>query len=164
MTKSLTEQWKDGELPVGTYYILDSEGQAVIDKSVCIGELWDNTDIKEVLAPVPSYDDVKEMSQKIERLKFDNEALEMAHNEGKEINAELVQKMHTLEQQLAEANEVIKFFADSKVGYENEDGTYSLYSQEELDKIKNGGSPFGLKLLTYDPRPAKKYLEKWGVK
>lgn len=46
------------------------------------------------------YDKVKEMSQKIERLEFDNEALEMAHNEGKEINAELVSKTDELENRL----------------------------------------------------------------
>ncbi|MBO7696898.1 MAG: NUMOD4 motif-containing HNH endonuclease [Methanobrevibacter sp.] len=41
---------------------------------------------------LPSYDAVKEMSQKIERLELDNEALEMAHNES-------VQKIHILNEQ-----------------------------------------------------------------
>ena len=68
------------------------DGDEEIDMSVAVGELWNNTDLKEVLAPVPSYDKVKEMSQKIERLEFDNEALEMVHNE-------LVQKIHIINEQ-----------------------------------------------------------------
>lgn len=108
MTKTLTEQWRDGTLPLGTYYIVNINGVEEIDKSVAVGELWNNTDLKEVLAPVPSYDKVKEMSQKIERLEFDNEALEMAHNEGKEINAELVSKTEQLEKKLKIATKALK--------------------------------------------------------
>ena len=61
---------------------------------------------------MPSYDKVKEMSQKIERLEFDNEALEMAHNEGKEINAELVSKTEQLEKRLEIATKTLKEYAD----------------------------------------------------
>lgn len=56
----------------------------------------------------PVYDKVKEMSQKIERLEFDNEALEMAHNEGKEINAELSSKNEKLEKKLKIATKALK--------------------------------------------------------
>jgi len=52
---------------------------------------WNIVFKSEVLAPVPSYDEYKELTQKVGRLEFDNEALEMAHNEGKEINDELEQ-------------------------------------------------------------------------
>lgn len=55
MTKSLTEKWRDGTLPLGIYYILNINGVEEIDKSVAIGELWNNTDLKEVLSPVPAY-------------------------------------------------------------------------------------------------------------
>lgn len=55
--KSLTEQWRDGTLPLGTYYILNINGDEEIDRSVAVGELWNNTDLKEVLAHVPSYDE-----------------------------------------------------------------------------------------------------------
>lgn len=98
MTKTLTEQWRDGTLDGGIYYLLLRDGTTTTDKTVYIvGEKqlrWHYSSfdfVKEVLAPVPSYEKVKDMSQKIERLEFDNEALEMAHNEGKEINAELEQ-------------------------------------------------------------------------
>lgn len=61
MTKTLTEQWRDGTLPLGTYYILNIYGDEEIDMSVAVGELWNNTDLKEVLAPVPSYDEYKQL-------------------------------------------------------------------------------------------------------
>lgn len=73
MTKSLTEQWREGTLPLGTYYILNINGVEEIDKSVAIGELWNNTDLKEVLAPVPSYEEYKKLK---EQLKYANKIIE----------------------------------------------------------------------------------------
>ena len=66
MTKTLTEQWREGTLPLGTYYILNINGVEEIYKSVAIGELWNNTDLKEVLAPVPPYDEHKTLKKKLE--------------------------------------------------------------------------------------------------
>ena len=112
MTKTLTEQWREGTLPCGAYYVNRLNEIRVY---LVTYENEKNThEIYEILAPVPSYEKVKEMSQKIERLEFDNEALEMAHNEGKEINAELVsnsdelvQKIHILnEQNIKQYNEL----------------------------------------------------------
>jgi hypothetical protein len=64
---NLTEQWKKGELPYGYYYIKTISGGEVIDRyyrdctdyDLCeYGDVWENRfedEIKEVLAPVPSY-------------------------------------------------------------------------------------------------------------
>ena len=111
MTKTLTEQWREGTLK-GHYYVhIKPDEHCEYDDIDLIDELTGNFElhcddyIKEVLSPVPSYDKVKEMSQKIERLEFDNEALEMAHNEGKEINAELVSKNDQLAQKMHILNE-----------------------------------------------------------
>ena len=70
--------------------------------------------------PVPSYDKVKEMSQKIERLEFDNEALEMVHNE-------LVQKTHILEKKLAIATKALEEYERCENG---------SYAHKALDLIK----------------------------
>ena len=61
MSKTLTEQWKDGELEKGTYWCISSwteeirifyfEGDYFIDCDVPL----DDDNIEEVLAPVPSY-------------------------------------------------------------------------------------------------------------
>lgn len=65
MTKSLTEQWKDGELEEGYYYIIvkDMDG-IIIDSFDTWYHVKGNTvkqfsyvDIKEVLEPVPTYED-----------------------------------------------------------------------------------------------------------
>ena len=81
MTKSLTEQWKDKELDKGDYYVvierddeiqkLCFEGDYFLDVDVPL----DNGDIKEVLAPVPSYDHFSQLVKKVERLQ---EQLEIA--------------------------------------------------------------------------------------
>lgn len=65
MTKTLTEQWREGTLPLGTYYIVNKNGYEEIDESVAVGELWNNTDLKEVLAVVPSYDEYKRLQEQL---------------------------------------------------------------------------------------------------
>lgn len=112
MTKTLTEQWREGTLK-GYYYVhIKLDEHCEYDDIDLIDELTGNFElhcddyIKEVLAPVPSYEKVKEMSQKIERLEFDNEALEMAHNE-------LVQKMHILEKKLEIATKALKKYQEA---------------------------------------------------
>lgn len=69
MTKSLTEQWKDGTLTEGDYYILTT-GLKIKDPIISYYEKelsqFDglcNCSIKEVLAPVPSYDEYKELKE-----------------------------------------------------------------------------------------------------
>lgn len=82
MTKTLTEQWKDGKLPVGSYYI--NLIGAVERVDFFEGLEWERTKdfgIEEVLAPVPSYDKVKEMSQKIDKLKKQLEIAKKALND-----------------------------------------------------------------------------------
>ena len=71
---------------------------------------------------------------------------------------ELINKIELLEQilniqkaQIIEANKIIKFYADSKVGYEQKDGTY---------KVENA---FGLCNIVYDPIPAKNYIKKYTI-
>ncbi|MBO7713065.1 MAG: hypothetical protein J6S85_05815 [Methanobrevibacter sp.] len=64
MTKSLTEKWKNGELDGGYYYLIMEDETLRIDhteykfwnKTIC----WEHLDehfVKEVLAPVPSYEE-----------------------------------------------------------------------------------------------------------
>ena len=64
MTKTLTEQWKNGELNGGHYYLFMRDGSTRIANTVyVVGEkqfYWENSSIdfvQEVLAPVPSYEE-----------------------------------------------------------------------------------------------------------
>lgn len=123
MTKTLTERFMNNELDDRLYYFTQKMSQDKVEIGHSFefnmvraddGEYLDSFLIHEVLAPVPSYDKVKEMSQKIERLEFDNEVLEMAHNEGKEINAELLSKNEQLEKRLEIATNALKEYANCK--------------------------------------------------
>lgn len=60
----LTEQWKKGELTSGWYYTKLWKGCNVIDYFIGNQFLrYDDSDIDEVLAPVPSYEEWKEYQE-----------------------------------------------------------------------------------------------------
>ena len=72
MTKSLTEQWKDGELPEGYYYIrwsfnIDDEPSYMIDfydREMFVGGAFINKQrkfIDEIVSAVPSYEEYNEL-------------------------------------------------------------------------------------------------------
>ena len=85
MTKTLTEQWREGTLPKGGYYIKLLNGSIKRTDYDNMSKSFDteffryNVSVKEVLAPVPSYEEYKELVSKTD---------------------ELVQKMHILEKKL----------------------------------------------------------------
>lgn len=104
--KSLTEQWREGTLPCGAYYV-----NRLNEIRVYLVTYEDNKnthEIYEVLAPVPSYEEYQ-------GLLSDNLALD----EAKEINAELEYKVKKLKQQLVIATKALKKIERIKVGKEN---------------------------------------------
>jgi len=71
MTKNLTEQWKNGELEQGWYYVLlfsNEEYITFIDGNWVVDDRLVGADIKEVLAPVPSYKECQRLKE-VERKK-----------------------------------------------------------------------------------------------
>lgn len=68
----------------------------------------------------------------------------------------LQREIDLLKEQLKEANEVIENYANSKIGFEQEDGRF-IVGLADFNGLKGTA-------IYYDPRPAKKYLENWGVK
>jgi hypothetical protein len=67
MTKTLTEQWREGTLPDGKYYIkLEPNFTERYDVGYSEGGdfvLYNIEDIEEVLAPVPSYEEYQDILQ-----------------------------------------------------------------------------------------------------
>ena len=67
MTKTLTEQWREGTLPRGGYYIKLLDGSTKqtnydnISKTIDTEYFRYNVSVKEVLAPVPGYDEYKRL-------------------------------------------------------------------------------------------------------
>ena len=111
MTKALTEQWREGTLNGGYYYLKMKDGNIFIDHTEYIfwaheirWETKDSSYVKEVLAPVPRYDEYKELTQRVGRLELDNEVLE---DVVKECNKRGLENKK-LQEQLKEANDVIK--------------------------------------------------------
>ena len=73
VSKTLTEQWKKGELPSGMYYIEFKDGD--ISKDVYAFGSWGNINehfLKQVLAPVPSYEEWKALEDSYETTKDTN--------------------------------------------------------------------------------------------
>ena len=72
MTKTLTDQWRNGTLKRGSYYIRIITGNEKSDyfegKKFCF---WSDYEVEEVLAPVPSYTDLCELKQELEICKDD---------------------------------------------------------------------------------------------
>ena len=61
---NLTEQWKKGELKTGWYYVLlfsNEEYIAFINGNWVVDDRLVEADIKEVLAPVPSYQENQQL-------------------------------------------------------------------------------------------------------
>ena len=82
MTKTLTEQWREGTLPEDCYYILDKNGHIKKERTCFYSHtdgqcfsFTNNRDIEEVLAPVPSYDEYNLLKQKAERADYLDEKL-----------------------------------------------------------------------------------------
>ena len=78
MTKTLTEQWREGTLPEDTYYVRFICGRyGVYDFEQFKGFGFDNdlAYIEEILAPVPSYDEYCLLTKKAERADYLDEKL-----------------------------------------------------------------------------------------
>ena len=72
MTKTLTEQWKDMELEHGLYYVRSNYNNIFVGLPYGINMMrvidngcFDVDSIKEVLAPVPSYEEWKRLQEQL---------------------------------------------------------------------------------------------------
>jgi hypothetical protein len=92
----LTEQWKKGELPIGWYYIKLWKGCNVIDYFIGNQFLrYDDSDIVEVIAPVPTFDEWQEKLRALdaayETIKMEDETINRLVRSGKQCNYENAQ-------------------------------------------------------------------------
>ena len=115
MTKTLTEQWREGTLPENCYYILTKNGHIEKDRTRFCSYTDEqcfcftvNRDIEEVLAPVPSYDEY--LYLKTNNDHWNKEAIRISKQAiGIVLESdELVQKIHILEKKLEIATKALK--------------------------------------------------------
>lgn len=112
MTKTLTEQWKDGELTGGLYYIKLKDGRIFTDRTRYeVGEKmyrWEMVDyhyVAEVLEAVPSFNGYKELLRlpaKYIMLEADNKALHTTNNKICKENKRLTRQLEIAIQGLKE--------------------------------------------------------------
>ena len=68
MTKTLTEQWREGTLPCGAYYV-----NRLDEIRIYFVTYEDNKythEIYEIIAPVPRYKEYKHLQEQIKKLKY----------------------------------------------------------------------------------------------
>lgn len=149
MSKELTEQWRNGTLEDGDYYVR-REYDTIID--YYYNNHWEwieyEQEVKEVLAPVPDYyhfveltekaDQFSQLVKKVEPLEQLLESETLAKQEG-------VERVAELEDRLKEAEKVIKFYADAQ----------PLTEEEKQMTAEKYHLVYGLK--------ACDYLERYGV-
>ena len=91
--KSLTEQWREGTLPCGAYYV--NRLNEILVYLVTYEDNKNTHEIYEVLAPVPSYSEYQALKDNCETV----------HNCYKGAN----KKIKQLQKQLDEANKLLKY-------------------------------------------------------
>jgi len=132
--KSLTEQWREGTLPRGGYYIKLLDGSIKQTDYDNISKTFDteyfryNVSVKEVLAGVPSYDEYKELVSNPDELPTEQvlNLQKMVEDECSR-RCELETKCSQLEKKLAIATKAL----DKCQGFD-----FVQYALKEIEEVK----------------------------
>ena len=165
MSKELTEQWRNGTLKTGDYYIT-TKGLGIDDVLIGFyeGELQQfdcfcNCSIKEVLAPVPSYDEYVKLVSKtyelVQKIHILNEQNTKLYNE----LCDEIKKNNILGKRLAIATKALKEITDLAGNNENGINDYGIVccTQEALTKMGGGKITYGVKVIIEDRTPDQMY-------
>lgn len=142
MTKTLTEQWKNGELDEGYYYVKTKwktsdnkchydkkEGMYFYNKDFNCFDVIDDEQVAEVLAPVPSYEKWKEISE--------SEDQAHAHlQDEREKNMCLEESVRVLSKQLAIATKALKDVAYLYIYTDKDLSTVANNALKEMEGVK----------------------------
>ena len=148
MSKELTEQWRNGTLEESMYYVKLPDNDIPIVNLYQLKQLAlvNDADEIEVLAPVPTYQEWLESESHCavysEVNKWNKDKIKKLEDQF----ADVSKKVEKLEKQLKEAEDVIRFYA-------NTDG---LNEEEKRMTGEKYHLVYGLK--AYD------YIERYGVK
>ena len=131
-TNNLTEQWRKGELESGSYYIEYLDGsnhrftKDYYDEEFECFDNYQYRGIKEVLAPVPSYEEWRDLEDDLVTCDKDL-------NNVCEQKEELYEENQQLKDLLKECREWIEFMEEKSRADENYKGT--MYFKNLLTKI-----------------------------
>lgn len=135
MSKELTEQWEKGKLKTGWYYFKTKSLEVKMGYQYKGLKYpysdWCHVidDVVRVLAPVPAYDQFVDLTEKANQF------------------SQMVTKCHRLEQQLEEAEEVIRLY----------------FKNTQKATHQSLGMNDGYYKKAFMHTVAKEYLEKYGV-
>ena len=144
MSKELTEQWRNGTLPFGLYYVKTTYGDIRTDETVyLVGKKryrWQYTDIcclEEVISPVPTYNQFVELTEKIEELELRKEELEQQNAFECECNkeyADTLKKNEQLEKKFDIAIKALDFYKKDVCG-ESYISRIATETLKEIDEV-----------------------------
>ena len=95
-----------------------------------------------------------DLAKKYDQLKADNDELKKLLKDGGLHNLSLMAEKRVLLQTLAEIKPILEFYANSKIGEEQADGTY------KIELAGNSMRGYGTDFLIFNPKPAKQALQK----
>jgi hypothetical protein len=138
MTKTLTEQWRDGTIEYGLYYV-----RIVGRNDITIADtnLDEELNVEEVLAPVPSYEEYNDLIQKnvnqesdietyIERIKELEEQIPNGTWFTQKSHKELLNKIEQLQKRLEIATKTLQEYARC------ENGSYANKALSLIKEVK----------------------------
>ena len=157
MTKTLTKQWREHNLKYKqNYYLLLEDGGEDIQPFMGGFFMSESNEVKEVLAPVPSYDKLQTKDMLLDSYKKENKRLKAVAEHCENIAGKWADKLfdterkvERLQEQLNEANNVIKYYGMGVVTVTGYWGDKPYTRPEETTSF---------------PEKALEYLKKWGVK
>ena len=130
MSKELTEKWENGELPINLYYVIDKLGRETIGNDCGLRDMMvdafneGNIFIKEVLAPVPSYEEYKKLEKQLAELQTEENNL---LNDIVDLNLTIENR----EKKLAIATKALQYYADGALG-----GSVARQALKEMKGVK----------------------------
>ena len=133
MTKSLTEQWREGEL-FGFYYVKEPRDKPSIHNVSCMDWLLDEDGV-EVLVKVPSYDEY--LYLKTNNDHWNKEAIRISKQAiGIVLESdELVQEMHIMEKKLSIATKALESIA-SRMTWNEISQSKAEQALKEIEEVK----------------------------
>ena len=115
MTKTLTEQWREGKLPNGNYYTICSGwGMETFPCIVYCERNCFDANVIEVLAPVPSYEEYRELLD-LNIYEKDRKKVMGLEDKVKHLQELLSQeedRIRRLLERVGEADKIIKYYAE----------------------------------------------------
>lgn len=159
---TLTEQLKKGKLPIGRYYIKDINDEIYISYYINNGfilgfENFSDDEIKEVLAPVPSYEELEE-------LKIDNHNLKAWIKNFQPKYKEMEKENQQLKTQIAKLTEIVGVLPSNhsvgNLGYKIKNQRHEINNRlKEIDKLKELLKECGRRVRLYkETRSSRSYI------